>query len=134
MTTLVQELKKATPSIRIWHPPLTQRATKGAIRAEIARFTAKRDQIVVLLKETCLLHHMEPALAAQEAQTAYKHAQSTRASQPRKLDEHQRKRIANRYWEAKQNGTAYGIVKALAREYEVSSNTIQTAVNKYKPN
>lgn len=126
MKTLVDEIDKERPRSRVWHPPMTVRVSSAAIRADSARYTAKRERIMILFEEADASHRMEPVLAAQEA---FQKAQSARASKPRKLpEEAQQKRIAKRYWESKQNGTAYGVVKALAVEYGVSPTTIQNVV------
>jgi len=136
MKRLVEEIEKERPRNRAWHAPMSLRPSKAAARAETARYTAKRKQVMALLDEADSLHRTAPALAAQEAQAAFGKAQSTRASKNRKpdLDEDKRRRIAKRYWYAKENDESYGIVKALAAEYGVSPTTIQTIVKKYKPN
>lgn len=86
----------------------------------------------VLFEQAKALYRLQPSV---EAQQRFKKAQSERASKPRAplLDELTRKRIAKRYWDSKQNGTAYGLVKELARQYEVTTTTIQAIVKKHKP-
>jgi hypothetical protein len=133
MTRLVEEIEKERPRHGKWHPPMP-RESKASIRADTATYTAKREEVMRLLDEADLLHRTEPATAAREAQAAYRQAQSARASQPRKLNEDQQRRIAKCYWDAKQDGSFYGTVKRLAAEYDVSQTTIQSTAKKYKPN
>lgn len=68
------------------------------------------------------------------AQKEYKKIQSERASKPRKLTEMQHARIARQYSEGKRNGEGYGLVKALAASYEVSTTTIHTIIKKSENN
>lgn len=127
---LVDQIDMERPRSRIWHPPMTVRVSNTAIRAAAARYTAQREQVMALFEDANSSHLLEPILAAQEA---FRQAQSVRASKPRKLPEEKQRTIAKRYLESKRNGSTYGIVKALAVEYDVSTTTIQTAVKKYKP-
>lgn len=61
-------------------------------------------------------------------------AQSQRASKPRKFESFQQyDRIAKRYWDAQQQGTAYGFTKALADEFGVSTQAIRNIANARKP-
>lgn len=62
-------------------------------------------------------------------------AQSERASKPRKFNStEQWDRIAELYWEAKNNGTGYGFTQYLAGEFGVSEQAIRNIANKRKPN
>lgn len=135
IATLLDEIRTYAhvSSNRVWHPPLTVRVSKTAEKAvEAHRYTAKRQRVMLLFEQADSMQRLEPLLVAQDA---FKQAQSARASKPRKaeLDEETRKRIAKRYWTSKQEGTAYGLVKELARQYDVTTTTIQNIVKKYQP-
>ena len=88
------------------------------------------ERFQTLFNEAKALHRLQPVL---NAQAKYRDEQSKRASRPRKLTEDQHKRIARQYWESKRDGEAYGAVKALAKQYNVSTNTINSIAKKYKP-
>jgi hypothetical protein len=119
-------------SNRVWHPPLTVRVSKTAAKAEReARYTAKRDRIMLLFEQADSTHRLAPHLAAQES---LRQAQSARASKPRKFDEDKAKRAAKAYHDIKEGRAAYGGVKELAREYGVSEATIRAAAKRYPPN
>jgi hypothetical protein len=60
-------------------------------------------------------------------------AQSTRASKLRSIDETDARQIAKRYYDAKQKGSVYGVVKELAARYGVTEKTIKSATDRYKP-
>ena len=91
---------------------------------------AKCEKAMLLFEQAKELRRVDATLAAQEA---FKQAQSARASKRRKLDEAACQRIAKRYWASKADGTSYGIAKALAAEYDVSTTTIHATARKYKP-
>jgi hypothetical protein len=91
---------------------------------------AKFDKARLLFEQAKILCRLE---SAQAEQNVFRQAQSARASKPRKLSEASCARIAKRYWESKQNGESYGIVKQLAAEYDVTPTTIHATVKKYKP-
>ncbi|WP_323142798.1 hypothetical protein [Massilia phyllosphaerae] len=129
--TLLAEIDRERPRSRVWHPPMAVRVSKTAEMAETARYVSKRDRVMALFEEANALHRIEPFVAAQEA---FNEAQRVRASKPRKLDEETCKRIAKLYWDRKQDGTSYGLVKELAGELGVTATTIQNTVKKYKPN
>lgn len=57
---------------------------------------------------------------------AYSEAQADRASTPRKLDEHDRRRVLALYAERVRNGEKYGAIKALATQLGVDRKTIGT--------
>jgi hypothetical protein len=130
MEALLDKIAKEAPRDRVWHPPMAIRSSKAAVRADHVRYMTMREQVLALFEETKFLQRSEPILAAQDS---LKQAQSARASKPRKLQEHECNRIAKIYWQTKASDTGYGIVKELAREYEVSTTTIHNTVKKYKP-
>lgn len=91
---------------------------------------ALNEKIEMLFNQAKTIHRLQPTLDAQEK---YKQAQSERASKPRKLTERENERVAKHYWESKENGEGYGVVKALAAKYDVSETTIHNIVKKHKP-
>ena len=60
-------------------------------------------------------------------------AQSARASKLRATSEDVARRIAKAYSDSKRDGTSYGMVKRLAREYNVTQTTIHNYIRKYAP-
>lgn len=90
----------------------------------------KREQLLHLFEQAHSMIRYEPTLAAQEA---FNQAQSARASKPRATDEDVARRIAKAYSDSKRDGTSYGMVKRLAREYNVSQTTIHNYIRKYAP-
>jgi hypothetical protein len=84
----------------------------------------------LLFEQAKALHQLQPVLQAQDK---YRQAQRDRATNSGKLDEVQRKRIAERYWQSYKDGSTYGVPKLLAREYGVTPATIRACANKYKP-
>lgn len=126
--TIIDEFDKKTSYIRTYEPGKPIELSQEPNEAD----KAACDKAVFLFEQAKSLHRVEATLAAQDA---FKQSQSARASKPRKveLDEETRKRIAKRYWTSKQEGTAYGFVKELARQHDVTTTTIQTIVKKYKP-
>jgi hypothetical protein len=56
--------------------------------------------------------------------------QSDRAKKCRKLSEENKRTIVTIYRQHEKEGSAYGVVKALARKYDVSDTTIKTIVDK----
>lgn len=89
-----------------------------------------KEQVMHLFEQANSLIRYEPTLAAQEA---FNQAQSARASKLRATDEKVARRIAKAYSDSKRNGTSYGMVKRLAREYNVSQTTIHNYIRKYAP-
>ena len=90
----------------------------------------KREQILHLFEQANSLIRYEPTLAAQEA---FNQAQSARASKLRATNEDVARRIAKAYSDSKRDGTSYGMVKRLAREYNVTQTTIHNYIRKYSP-
>lgn len=90
----------------------------------------RREQVMLVFEQANSLIRYEPTLAAQEA---FNQAQSARASKLRATDEDVARRIAKAYSESKRDGTSYGMVKRLAREYNVSQTTIHNYIRKYAP-
>lgn len=91
---------------------------------------AKSEKVILLFEQIKQLHRVETTLAAQEA---FKRSQSARASKPRKLEEVDCERIVKAYLHNKEHGGVYGVVKELAREFNVSPSTIHATVRRYKP-
>ena len=90
----------------------------------------QREQIMLVFEQANSLIRYEPTLAAQEA---FNQAQSARASKLRATNEDVAKRIAKAYLDSKRDGTSYGMVKRLAREYNVTQTTIHNYIRKYAP-
>lgn len=135
MMELLDEIVKKAPGDHVVRPPMSVRASKAAFKAKTERYMAeyleKRKQVLALFDDAKFLQRSEPILAAQEA---FSRAQSMRASIPRKLSEDQCKRIAKIYLEETKSGRAgRGTVESLAREFEVSTQTIRNTAKKYKP-
>lgn len=124
--TIVDDFDRKTSPIRTYVPGKPLDRAQAPTEAD----TAKCDKAMFLFEQAKSLHRVESTLASQEA---FKQAQSARASKPRKLSDEQCKRIAKTYWDSKRNGTSYGLVKELARQYDVTQTTIQNTVKKYKP-
>lgn len=125
---IIDEFDRKTSPIRPYDPGKPLDRAQEPNEAD----KAACEKAMFLFEQAKSLHRVESSLAAQEA---FKQAQSARASKPRKvdLDEETRKRIASRYWTSKKGGTAYGLVKELARQYDVTTTTIQNIVKKYQP-
>lgn len=58
----------------------------------------------------------------------YSESQSDKAKKPRKLEENEISNITRIYAEAKKSGSVYGVVKELARNYNVATKTISNVV------
>ena len=58
----------------------------------------------------------------------YSESQSDKAKKPRKLEENEIRNIMKIYAEAKKGGSVYGVVKELARKYNVVTKTISNVV------
>ena len=90
----------------------------------------KKEQVMHLFEQANSMIRYEPTLAAQEA---FNQAQSARASKLRATNEDVARRIAKAYSDSKRDGTSYGMVKRLAREYNVTQTTIHNYIRKYAP-
>lgn len=123
---IVQQLHQKTSLIRPY-----EEGKPLSMAMELTELdTAKTERVIFLFEHIKELHRVEANLAAQEA---FKRSQRARASKPRKLEEVECERIAKAYWHNKVHGGVYGIVKDLARQFNVSPSTIQATVKKYKP-
>lgn len=89
--------------------------------------TIQKEKAQLIWEKVDLIHRAVPAL---HAQREHQKLQTARASKPRKLTEAQHARIARQYLEGKENGEGYGLTKALASHYNVSTTTIRNIINK----
>ncbi|QOL49754.1 hypothetical protein [Massilia litorea] len=104
--------------------------SQESLNAALKQVVVKQQQIVTVFSGVRNSILSAQALAQVESHSK---TQSERASKPRKLEESDCRRIAKRYWDSKADGTSYGIVKALAAEYDVSPTTIHATAKKYNP-
>lgn len=131
LTAIVAELSRITSPIQLvepfgpnkpWTPPsipTTEEVAPQRLKAEL------------LFEQAKAIHRLQPTL---DAQVKYKQTQSDRAKKPRAVSEADCQRIAKVYWERKEAGTAYGVVKELAHRYTVTPATIRSIAERYKPN